>query len=208
MKELYLLRHGQAEHQVRGFTGGWTDLPLTELGRQQAILTGELLRSLLLGVPFKLFTSDLKRALETAEIIGKILDTRPQVDIALRELNWGVAINMTLDEAKKLELEKTEPLIDWIPFHKAESRRMLYQRVSDFLQSIDQDHERVIIISHGNALDMCIFWWLQLPEEMQSKIGFVFDNCSVTKLCVDEWDERTIASLNCSGHLKNLDASI
>jgi broad specificity phosphatase PhoE len=38
MRELLLVRHGESEHLVRGISGGWTDLPLTALGRRQTTM--------------------------------------------------------------------------------------------------------------------------------------------------------------------------
>lgn len=125
MRDLILVRHGEAEHNVKGWTGGWTDTPLTPLGRRQAKLTGKHLKDLLGNATIALFSSDLLRASETALIIGSILEVPPIVEKALRDINWGIAVNMPLEEARKLELEKTEPLLDWVPFAKGESWRML-----------------------------------------------------------------------------------
>lgn len=208
MKELFVVRHGHADHIERGLTGGWTNSQLTQLGRQQALLTGQRLQSFLNEKSFRFYSSDLDRAKETAEIIGEILQSDLITTTALRELNWGIAVNMSLEEASKLELEKTEPLIDWIPFPEAESRRMLYHRIDAFLTQVKDEIDVGIIVSHGNAIECIILWWLQLPESFHSNISFDIDPCSISWLRINDWNEKTLSLLNSTDHLFPLKSSI
>ena len=194
---------------MKGFTGGWTNTSLTDLGRKQANLTGHRLRTMISGKSVAFYSSDLNRANETAQIIGSILGITPLLEKGLRELNWGIAVDMPLEEAKKLELEKTELLIDWVPFPEAESRRLLYNRISAILAEINANEDgTVLIVSHGNAIEESIFWWLDFPINLRSSISFDIDPCSITRLRVNEWGERTVALLNSSDHLLTLAADI
>jgi probable phosphoglycerate mutase len=77
MQELILVRHGEAEHHVKGLTGGWTNTPLTALGKKQAQLTGKHLKDHILDSSFGFFSSDLDRAFQTAEILGSYLGVSP-----------------------------------------------------------------------------------------------------------------------------------
>jgi broad specificity phosphatase PhoE len=168
MQELYLIRHGESEHLVKGLTGGWTNTPLTDLGRKQAYLTGQRLKDLIQDSSFGFFSSDLDRANQTAQIIGSILEVVPIIDEALRDLNWGVVTDMPLKEAREFELEKTEPLFEWIPFPEAENWRMLHERITPFLDQIDKrEYDTVLIVSHGNPIEECIYWWLDFSFEMR-----------------------------------------
>jgi probable phosphoglycerate mutase len=108
MKELILVRHGLAQHLVSGFTGGWTDLPLTELGRQQSIKTGERLTKLLSGLVVELYSSDFHRARETAKILGESLSLQTVLIPALRDVNNGIAANRLRAEAEKDRLPMTQ----------------------------------------------------------------------------------------------------
>ena len=205
MRELILVRHGEPEHLVKGWTGGWTDTPLTPLGQQQAKLTGEHLKVLLGDEAITLFCSDLLRARETALIIGSILGVSPIVEGALRDINWGIAVDMPLEEARKLELEKTEPLLDWVPFPEAESWRMLHERVVPFLEKIHlQESGTVMIVSHASVLGECIQWWLEQPLEMRRKITFNTALCSITYLSTNDWQQRRVDFINNTTHLHSL----
>jgi glucosyl-3-phosphoglycerate phosphatase len=96
--DILLLRHGQSEWNAVGRWQGMADSPLTELGREQASLTGRLLARA--DVRFSgLWSSDLSRAAETAAIIGAQLRLPPPVtDQRLREAHAGEWEGMTADE--------------------------------------------------------------------------------------------------------------
>ncbi|MFW9935028.1 MAG: histidine phosphatase family protein [Candidatus Thorarchaeota archaeon] len=205
MQELYLIRHGESEHLVKGLTGGWTNTPLTDLGREQAYLTGQRLKDLIQDSSFGFFSSDLERASQTAQIIGSILEVVPILDEALRDLNWGVVTGMPLKEAREFELEKTEPLFEWIPFPAAENWRMLHERIAPFLEQIDKkEYDTVLIVSHGNPIEECIYWWLDFSLEMRREISFDIAQCSITHLRVNNWGQKTIGFLNRIEHLHSL----
>jgi probable phosphoglycerate mutase len=148
------------------------------------------------------FSSDLLRAIETAQIIGEILEIVPDSSPALRDINWGIAIDIPLQDAKKLELEKTEPLYDWIPFPEAESWRMLHERVTPFLDSMATiELDAFLIVSHANVIEECIFWWLQSPLESRRNISFEIATSSITYLHITDWEQRSIALLSGVDHL-------
>ena len=202
MNELILVRHGQSEHHIKGLTGGWTDTPLTPLGRRQAATTANRLMPFIQGKEFSFYSSDFIRAKQTADIIGETLGIAPVATMALRELNWGVAKDITLEEAKHLELPMTEPLIDWVAFPGAETRRQLYYRITHFLEQLDPStNNHVLIVSHGNVITNIIQWWLELTEILQSRVDFDIAPCSITHLRLNDWDQKTIVKLNNTGHL-------
>jgi probable phosphoglycerate mutase len=205
MKELILIRHGQSENRVRGLVGGWTDAALTELGRQQAQRTGQMLASLLTNAPFQLYSSDLARARETAEIIGQCVSCPPILVRELRELDPGIAANQPIAEAAQLQLPVTEPVLDWIPYPQAESWRMMQNRVVSFLERLAQQDEGIaVLVAHGSVIVATIYWWLALPEELIVATSFEAELCSLTRLRIGPWGERVIAKLNETGHLVGL----
>jgi len=209
MKELVLVRHGEAEHLIKGVIGGWTDLPLTDRGKRQVKLTNKRLRELFESRIEIMYTSDLKRAKESAEIILEDLDIPLMIDSQFRELNLGISKDMTREEAKKIEIPQSEPLLDWKPYPESESWRMLQNRVSTAMAQLEQKSEDVVlIVGHGNVNSAIIEWWLQLPEDV--RLHFVSHPASITWLGVSYRGQREIRKLDETAHLMSagLDDSI
>ena len=112
MKTIYLVRHAEAEHHVRSITGGWTDTSLTARGVEQSELLAFRLKRLLLGQPVRLGASNLKRSIETADIISKELGVPPEIFPELTDLNNGIAAGKTHDQARTLALPFSEPALE------------------------------------------------------------------------------------------------
>ena len=130
------MRHGESEHQVTGLTGGWTDTPLTGLGRDQVSATAVYLRTRGLS-SIGLYCSDLQRTMESADIIGSILGCTPVPLAELRELNNSDAAQLTQFEAAGMQ--NTEPkseLLGWRSYASAETWREMTQRTSSALMKI------------------------------------------------------------------------
>jgi broad specificity phosphatase PhoE len=213
MNKIILIRHGEAEHLVRKMTGGWTDLPLTELGEKQAFRTGKELKEIFereekqFRITF--YSSDLQRAERTARIIvenaGLCVPVIKRME--LRELNNGIAKDLSLADAKKIRQPVTEPAIDWVPYPEAESWKMMHQRLASFMDSINTHSDELsIILSHSNAIICIINWWLGFEDdETLTKISYKINPCSITILDRDEWDCRRIIKLNMTCHIKDLE---
>ncbi|MDR3587663.1 MAG: histidine phosphatase family protein [Desulfosporosinus sp.] len=198
IKNLYLIRHGEAEHLVgEGLTGGWTDSGLTEKGRRQARETGKRIVNLLGRSDLDLFCSDLSRASESAEIIGSYIDKNPLPIKALREQNNGDAANLSAEEAWKISFPRSEPLMDWIHYPNAESWRSFNKRVFEFMNSIEHESkETVMVVSHRRTIMAIIHWWLEFSEDNIKKVSFDIEPCSLTYLRINKWGEKTISKLN------------
>jgi probable phosphoglycerate mutase len=198
--ELILLRHGESRHLVEDLTGGWTDTHLTERGISQARALADRLQDLLDGKSFTLFSSDLHRASETAEVISKQFKKKILFLENLRELNNGVGANLTNDDARKIMNPLIEPFEDWIPFEDGESWRMLYDRAAEVLQQIRTiEKERAVIVSHGNTIRCMISSWLGIS--LDDRITYELHTCSITWLRVNRLGQRTIRKLNDCSHL-------
>ena len=208
MNRLILVRHGQSEHHVLGLTGGWTDTPLTPFGRVQAQAGAERCRQLVTDEsPVCLYTSDLLRAFQTAAYVADALGTEYRLDPALREINNGIAINMTWQEADKIELPATEPEWDWIPYLEAESRGMMTERVYRGMDRIAEEcPSTAMIVSHGIAGAAIVQWWLRRNDPVRQSFSFALDAASITELGINAQKRRTIVRLNDTAHLARLPA--
>ena len=206
MHDLIIVRHGEATHLTDALTGGWTDSRLTERGKRQAKRTADRLAELLAGRPFRFYSSDLRRAVETARVIEQRLGVPPTFAGELRELNLGIVANMTIEEARRHERPITRPVLDWVPFPGAESWRQMWQRVCGFLDGVARDADTVLAITHGLIAGAIVHWWLDLGEAAWEKVDFALDPCAITHLTMNQWGQRTILKLNDTAHLSALSA--
>jgi broad specificity phosphatase PhoE len=187
---------------VKKLTGGWTDTGLTELGRRQAACLASRLKREIGNTPCHLHCSDLKRALQTAEIIGREIGVTPNLVSDLRELNNGIAAGKSLEEAKRYVLELTRPVLDWQSYPQAETWRQFYSRVAACMDRLARDQEDLLLlVTHGGTIINIVAWWLQLDIDMLDKVSFDASPASLSVLRVNQWNERTIERLNDTAHL-------
>jgi broad specificity phosphatase PhoE len=136
---LLLVRHGETDWNADGRLQGQTDRPLSDFGRRQARqLAGELEGEKLEAI----YSSDLSRARETAEILGERLGLPVVLDADLREKDWGTWEGLTAGERDRVEFvgESTE----------AHQRRILRA-----LRRIAERHPgeaRVLVVTHGGSM--------------------------------------------------------
>lgn len=203
MRVVIVIRHGESEHHLNGLTGGWTDCGLTDLGRRQASLLAERLARDLAGQPrIGLYCSDLKRAAETAEIVGRTLGLTPVPMRALREFNNGQAAGLTVAEAERIELPRTLPILDWQPHPEAETYRRFYERVATAMDDLDRrEAEAALIVTHGGTHNLIVTWWLRLGVDALNRVSFAATTTGVTLLTYNRWNERTIERLNDTSHI-------
>lgn len=196
VEHLIFVRHGESRHLVDGLTGGWTDTLLTERGRRQVAATARHLAGLELS-NFGFFTSDLKRASESASIIGEALGREPTPLSELREVNNGEATGLSVPEAERIRRPPpAEPDPDWSAYAGAESLRALNARMRGVLVRLaDSGHSRVLLVGHGFSGTVLLKAWLGLP--LLPYIAFDLGPASVSELSINSWSEPCINRLNC-----------
>lgn len=86
-RPFYFLRHGEAESNLLGLVSGTTDVPLTPRGHEQARAASAVLINR--GIT-SIFSSALRRALDTANPVARVLGLPVVVVPELSERNWGV----------------------------------------------------------------------------------------------------------------------
>ena len=134
--------HSTSLDNEAGVASGWSDPPLSDRGRKLAKDLGERRR----GERFDaVFCSDLRRAIETAEIaFGPAITVRS--DRRLREYDYG---KMTGAPVEQIHAER--PARVDTPFPEGESLRDVAERIHDFLNDLarDWDSKRLVLIGHG-----------------------------------------------------------
>lgn len=153
--EIFIARHGQNEDNVNGILNGHRDLPLTELGRQQARELGESIKKL--GLKFDaVYSSPLSRALETAEIVASVSDLpSPKVYDRLIERDFGVMTGEPVNQIEAMcspDIIKTEIITYFIAPEGAETFPQLVERGREIINQIRTWHSegKVLLVCHGD----------------------------------------------------------
>ena len=185
MKTIITIQHTQSIHHTNGMVGSWTDWDLSELGIQQAKRIGEKLKVELADRELVMYSSDLKRAKQTAENVGEYLGISPVLRTELRERNLGRCCGKSVKWLRE-NLEKQERTIDDRLFSDAESRRDEWNRLKPFFEEVmGNEEENIIIVSHGDLLSVfnAMFLGLDVQSLNQAEmfglaggVSFMFEN--------------------------------
>ena len=165
MKTIITIQHTQSVHHINGMVGSWTDWELSELGVKQANRMGETLKAELSERRFVMYSSDLLRARQTAEIVGNDLGMTPVFRTELRERNLGRCCGKSVQWMRE-NMEMQEKTVDDRMFSDAESRRDEWNRLEPFFNEImSSNDENIIIVSHGDLLSVFYTMFLGLSVE-------------------------------------------
>lgn len=165
MKNIITIQHTQSIHHTNGMVGSWTDWDLSEIGIAQAEAIGRNLAKQISGKHFVMYSSDLKRAKHTAEIVGQHLGITPILRTELRERNLGKCVGKSVQWLRE-NMQMQEKTIDDRMFSDAESRRDEWNRLRPFYQEImENGEENIIIVSHGDLLSVFNTMFLGLEAE-------------------------------------------
>lgn len=196
--KIALIRHGESEANKNGIIQGHLDFSLTEKGKQQAIeIASNLLKK---EMHFqKIYSSDLSRAKETAEIIAeklKIADLN--FDARLREFNLGIfqgRNNYEMTEEEKKFLQSC-----WADHTKrvpeGENVVEMKTRVKNIFDEIIQENDEdsnILIIGHGGSLYHILHSTLLIFPETNEW----FENCKFNAIFrVSEKDNWKLTYFN------------
>lgn len=148
--QVWFVRHGQSLANSLGQHAGWAQVPLTEQGRADAKRAGEALAGL---QPDAVYSSDLRRALETAEIA--LPGCRPIPTPLLRELHVGELVGKSAAQCREIYgpvYDQARARFDYTPFG-GESAGQHVARAAAFLKELEQSgHGTVAAFCHEGTL--------------------------------------------------------
>lgn len=201
--KVHLIRHGTTEWNRLRRWQGIKDIPLNEGGRQDAMTTAYYMKKSYPAIE-KIYTSDLRRALETSNLIGKEYGINPIQNQELRECSVELWSGLTVQEVlEKFPGEfsswKENPYSS-IPL--TESLSQVQRRAVKAFNNItskEQLGSQIIIVSHGLWIRSLICWILGIP--LQNNRNFSIFNCSITSLSSMENGIWCLDSLNFNHHL-------
>ncbi|HOT95809.1 MAG TPA: histidine phosphatase family protein [bacterium] len=152
--ELIVVRHGETPWNMDRRMQGHEDVPLNETGRRQARAVAAHLAAESID---RIYSSDLQRALETAETIRGRRGIALFTDVRLREIHMGSFQGMTQGEAREKHTEAWERFF----IHDAEfalpggqSRSQKQIEIAEFMEEVVRDNpgRRLVIVTHGGIL--------------------------------------------------------
>ena len=140
--DLCLVRHGSTDWTEQSRFCGWSDIGLSSLGKLEV---ESLKKNINPNLFDTVFSSDLSRCLETANIIG----SNPQVDSRLREVSFGKFEGLTW---KELDDDERKIFLDTenFKFPAGESHSDFYSRIKDFIFSLEDGSH--LLITHGGVI--------------------------------------------------------
>lgn len=173
--KVYVVRHGQSASNKSGVRNGQTDVPLTEVGYNDAKRAGEKIKDINFD---RVLSSDLIRAIETAKTA--IPSCEPVKFKEIREIDVGKLAGHTSDECRVIfeNYDENNKEHNYVPYG-GENADMIFARVSSFMHMLEdlKDCENVAVFTHHGAIYYMLRYILDSPV---SRSKFVIDNGSVS----------------------------
>ena len=178
-RKVVFWRHGRTEWNAQRRFQGQTDIPLDEVGLEQASDAARLL----VGVrPTRIISSDLSRAASTASALAELVNLDVRTFAGLRETNAGTWEGQTREA---LIANHGDELAAWAAGSNlrpggGETRTEVAQRVinviNDELTTISE-RETLVVVTHGGSARAAIAMMMELPPEHWAALG-VLSNCA------------------------------
>ena len=198
-RKIYFIRHGQSEWNELGKINSLTETSLSDEGIIQCNKLSRIIKALNIG---KIFTSPLRRAQQTAQIINKNVNKLIQIDERLRELDFGKFEGFTMDfngnETLKNEFQRWHEGIGSTIPDTVESFEKCQMRGNEFIEElINNETENVIVVTHGVFLRIIIMACiLKSNAALYKKLKV--DNGSICVVEIESNGAVRLASLNLS----------
>lgn len=200
MMRLILVRHGQTEWNAGGRYQGQSNVALSDTGRKQAKFLAERFPVRQLDA---IYTSDLDRAKETAECVGKRLGLTVCPEKAFRELSFGDWEGLTYQEISSRWPEEAEKLFtapDELVIPHGETFQDLQKRALDKIYSLYEKHidQTVAVFAHGAINKTILAGLMHIPLHYLWSLRQ--DNTAVNILRLDD-GYVMVELINSTSHL-------
>ena len=181
---IWLVRHGETDWNLEGRIQGHTDTDLNENGRLQA----DRLATRLRGQRFDaVYSSDLKRARDTATPAARALNLKVVLEKRLRELNFGAYEGLKSADVRAKHPDWFKRFISTKPDFEipdGESYRQFFDRVVGALEKLAERHpnQRLLVVTHGGCVSCALR--RALPPSEKSR-PLAIGNTSVTRIEIE-----------------------
>ena len=184
MSKIYIIRHGETDYNKEGRYLGQTDLRLNEQGIRQA----HALVAKIQTIPFNaIYSSPLKRSLETANVISDYYKLPIQTIKNFTERSIGVYEGLTKDEAQtkfpKLYARNITRLFDEAP-PGGETIDQVLQRVHSGLEILSDKYmkksDNILLVTHG-FIAKAVHKYFNPDISEIDFFDYSLDNCEIAK---------------------------
>lgn len=200
MKTICLITHCEASHSVDGKVGGWFNSELTAKGKQQATNLPDKLFHLGFDIRnLNVYSSDLKRAAQTAQILTENTNIEPVLDKRLREMSFGTHEGMDQNEHHKtmIPISPKGDRLEHQICEGAENRRNIAVRISEFIDVIMKSEKDNVVVTHGFAAAFVIAAFQKIDISSMGYINYKLKPGSISILEEDDlFNNRTVSLLN------------
>jgi broad specificity phosphatase PhoE len=179
---ILLVRHGETDWNREHRYQGHADQPLNDAGRAQARELAEILRD---ERATTLYTSPLRRASETAEIVGERLGLVPRPLEALREIDVGDWQGLTVDEVK-VRFPERAGVGGHAGWSGGETHDELGARVVPALVELGGAHpdETVLGVTHAGPIRSALMAALGISHDESRALIGPMQNCAVFRFAI------------------------
>jgi len=182
MIRLYLIRHGRQESALCN-----VNVPLVKEGREQAELCGKRLKKYHIQ---RLYSSNLIRAVETAQIINEQLKVPYETYENLAEMDFGELTGLTdteICERFSDFVKERNSVTNDVPFPGGESGRDVFDRAYPIIMDIvgkaeKENTENIAIVTHGGLIRSVLAGFLGCGFENKLLFARDLENCSITQV--------------------------
>jgi len=199
-----LIRHGQSEGNAARRFGGHTATPLSPRGRKQALATAHALKDEELTA---IYSSDLARAVETAEPLARLTGLPIHRTSAFRERSVGVMEGLTFEDAAQQHPEQYAALLRRDFEHVltgGESYRQLLDRAWQKLDEIIARHRggNIAVVSHTGTICILALHLMGALDAPELKPVWISNaNCAITRFELRDDGFVRVLSINDTRHL-------
>jgi len=174
-----IIRHGETEWNVEKRIQGHTDVPLNETGRAQALAMAFNAAHQRFAA---IYSSDLARTVETAQVLAQREDLAVTLLPQLRERHYGLFQGITADEGAALYPAAYAHYVARdlnYDFETGESLRRFAERVADGIDWLVRHHrgQTIAAVSHGGVLD--VVYRRATGRPLSTPRDFVIPNCAL-----------------------------
>lgn len=188
--KIYLIRHGQTDWNAEGKIQGSTDIALNEAGRRQAAC---LAKGMERRPVAQIFSSPLKRALETAQAIGRCQKVTVETVEELKEVNFGVWEGLTMKEIENRYPKENRQWLEnptSITPAKGETKDELKKRSAQAVRQIlAHGKGDIAVVVHGAIMAYLTEYLMRNDPDHKA---IIVENASITTLEYDSASQQVI----------------